>query len=410
MPPIEPSTASPDRQSQARVLRRPEPTALGGLPDPASSAERSELATARRVVVKLGTRVLVGDDGRLVPDRLRGVVRVAAELLRQGREVLLVSSGAVGLGTEMLALGAVPGDLHSRRACAAVGQSRLMGLYQECFAERGILSAQLLLTEEDFDHRQRYLDLRSTVDALLRRGVVPVLNENDAVLHGTMPKKIAGRIFSDNDRLAALVAAKCDADLLVLLTDVTGVYDRDPRHHDDAQLLPRIDNPRAVLTGIDDAPGSTISRGGMRSKVEAARLASLSGCHAVIACGRDRTALHRAVAGVDVGTWFPGVGSLQARRRWIAFAAAPRGVLHLDAGAVEALRRRRASLLPCGVLRVEGRFERGDVVEMRGPGGELVGRGLMFYDAEEARAWCRGQPPEGDHNCLLRRSHVVLES
>ncbi|MEO1370093.1 MAG: glutamate 5-kinase, partial [Acidobacteriota bacterium] len=329
-------------------------------------------------------------------------------------QVMLISSGAFGLGWTTLGVDTAPDDPEARRACAAVGQTQLVSLYQQAFARHGLLCAQLLVTEEDFDHRARYLDLRSTVEHLLRSGVVPILNENDAVVHGTMRKLTRGRaVFADNDRLAALVASKCDADLLVLLTDVDGVYDRNPKDHPDARVLNRIDDGSAVLRSLDDAPGSGSSRGGMRSKVEAARVAAFGGAHVVIASGQEPAALEGVLSGRRAGTWLPAVASLPARRRWIGFAAAAKGALHIDAGAVEALRRRRASLLHVGVARVEGEFERGDVIELRGPDGQLVARGLMSWNVEETRDWVvEGRPPRGldgrEATCLLRRTHVVM--
>ncbi len=378
---------------------------------PRRGIRRPLVAEARRVVIKLGTRVLIDDQGHLVPDRLSQTIRVAARLRRQGRQVILVSSGAVGLGREVLGLAGPPTGAAERRACAAIGQSRLVGCFQQAFANHDLSCGQVLLTEEDFDHRQRYLDLRATLERLLDSGIVPILNENDAVSHGTMPRISGRHVFSDNDRLAALVAAKCDADLLVLLTDVLGVYDRHPQHPN-AQLLEKIEDPGRLLDGIDDGPGSSVSRGGMRSKVDAARIAARGGCHVVIASGRVPQALSKVVAGRTEGTWFPALGSLPARRRWIAYAAAAKGVLYLDSGAVQALRNGRASLLPVGVSGVEGHFDRGDVVELRAPDGTLVGRGLMSWNAEQTRQWCSGQAPSDgirQANCLLRRTHVVLE-
>ncbi|MEO1083182.1 MAG: glutamate 5-kinase, partial [Acidobacteriota bacterium] len=194
-------------------------------PRPAApTIPRPPVAAAQRVVIKLGTRVLVDEDRRLADKRLRRLVRVVAHEWTAGRQVMLVSSGAFGLGWTTLGVDTAPDDPEARRACAAVGQTQLVSLYQQAFARHGLLCAQLLVTEEDFDHRARYLDLRSTIDHLLRSGVVPILNENDAVVHGTMRKLARGRaVFADNDRLAALVASKCDADLLILLTDVDGV-------------------------------------------------------------------------------------------------------------------------------------------------------------------------------------------
>jgi len=374
---------------------------------------RPEVAGADRVVLKLGTRVLTHDDGRLALARLFAVVEAAAQLRRQGKDVLLVSSGAVGLGREALGFAATPDELEERQACAAVGQTRLMGLYQEGFSRLGLVCGQTLLTQGDFDDRERYLNLRATLNALLRRGVVPVINENDAVSTEELAfvRQGRARVFGDNDQLSALVAAELDADLLVLLTDVGGLYDRDPRLHPQARLVTRVDDLDhlgVVVTG----PASEVGRGGMRSKIEAARIAARAGCHAVIASGRDPGVLPRVLAGEELGTWFPARAGLDARRRWIAFAVAPRGVLHLDAGAVEAVRSRGVSLLAAGVERVEGRFRRGDVVDLRGPDGALVGRGMVNWDADVARAWSNGAPPVDIKNrdSLVHRRHLVLEA
>ncbi len=370
------------------------------------------MAAAGRIVVKIGTRVIAGDAGRVVPARLDNVIRAAAGLRDRGREVLIVSSGAVGLGTGALGLDSVPVDLEERQACAAVGQTRLMGLYEQGFAAHGLLCGQVLLTEGDFADRLRYLNLRSTLMTLLRRGVIPVINENDAVSTEELAyaEDEAQAIFGDNDRLSALVAAKLGADLLVLLTDVDGVFDRDPRFDPGARLLSTI---TTAGEGVESAAGSASGsgRGGMKSKVEAAHVAARAGCQAVIASGVAPGALERALAGDDVGTWFPVRGELAAKRRWIAFAARSRGTLELDAGAVEALTKRGSSLLAAGVSRVTGDFRPGDVVELRDPGGRLVGRGMAYCDAEGARRWCRGEPPAGirNHHALVHRDHMVLE-
>ena len=371
---------------------------------------RPPLLEARRVVIKLGTRVLTHDDGRLALARLFGVVEAAAALRREGRDVLLVSSGAVGLGRDALG-GVEPATLADRQACAAVGQTRLMGLYQEGFSRLGLVTAQVLLTQGDFDDRLRYLNLRSTLSRLLEQGVVPVINENDAVsteelaFHGD-----SQRVFGDNDRLSALVATKLGADLLVLLTDVAGVYESDPRENPDAELLPLVERAEDLKAKVGGAR-SQASRGGMQSKVEAAAIAARAGCHAVIASGRAPEALAGVLAGEATGTWFPPRSELPARRRWIAFATGARGRLILDPGAVAALRERGASLLAPGVSRVEGEFQKGEVVELCTASGALVGRGLVACDAEAARRWCEGEAPAGtrNHDALVHRNHLVLE-
>lgn len=380
--------------------------------DPSPEPARAAVARSRRTVIKVGTRVLTDDDGRIALARFSGVVDAAARLRRRGVDVLVVSSGAVGLGREALGLATVPDELEDRQACAAVGQGLLMSLYREAFSRLGLVCAQVLLTQGDFEHRTRYLNLRNTLSALLRRGAVPVINENDVVAtEELVPAVVDSRkVFGDNDRLSALVAAELDADLLVLLTDVDGVYDRDPRRDPGARLLSTVHDP-GPGSGIVAGTGSAAGRGGMRSKLGAAAVASRAGCHAVIASGIDPTALPRVLAGEEVGTWVPAGRGLAAKRRWIAFAVAPRGVLHLDQGAVEAVRHRNASLLPAGVRRVEGNFAGGDVVELRGPDGDEVGRGVVLCDAATARRWCAGDPPDWIRNrhALVNRRHLALE-
>lgn len=371
---------------------------------------RLSVARARRTVLKLGTRVLTHDDGRLALARLSAIVETAAALHRADRDVLMVSSGAVELGREVLGLEATPLEIELRQVCAAVGQTRLMAIYQDALSQFGLVCAQVLLSQGDFGDRTRYLNLRRTLNSLLGRRVVPILNENDAVAIEELEMvDTSRRVFGDNDQLSALVASKLDADLLVLLTDVEGIYDKNPRQHADARLILRCDEP-STLTGVSGS-GSAASRGGMRSKVEAARVAARGGCQAVIASGRESGHLERVLRGEDVGTFFPASGHLRARDRWIAFAAAPRGTLHLDQGAVEALRGKGASLLAAGVRQVEGDFRPGDVVELRGPDGDAVGRGHIPWSGATVRAWCQGSPPPGVSNghCLIRRNYFVLE-
>jgi len=373
---------------------------------------RPEVASARRVVLKVGTRVLTQDTGRLALSRLFAVVEAAVDLRESGREALIVTSGAVGLGKDALGLAESPTDLAERQACAAVGQTRLMSLYQEGFARLGATCGQVLLTQGDFDDRLRYLNLRTTLQALLRRGVVPVINENDAVATEELAlvEDDPRPVFGDNDRLSALVATKLGADLLVLLTDVDGVYDADPRSNPGARLLSRVDAAETALSGAGGAR-SAASRGGMRSKVEAASIAARSSCHAVIASGRLPGVAQRVLAGEEVGTWFPAKPGLPSRQRWIAFATAARGALHLDAGAVAAVRERGASLLAAGLTRVEGEFRAGDVVALHGPDGASVGRGMASVDADTARRWARGERPAGARNrhAVVDRDDLALD-
>jgi len=375
---------------------------------------RSPIADAQRLLVKVGTRVLTADDGGVDQDRLNSIAEDIAMLQRSGREVLLVSSGAVGLGRDTLGLKQAPTRLALRQACAAVGQSQLMALYRQAFAERGVTTAQVLLTESDLDDRARYLNLRSALLALLDRGVVPILNENDVVSTAELAF-LEGEerpVFGDNDRLSALVATKLGADLLVLLTDVPGLHAADPRREPGAPLLAQVD-PEAFGDASKLAGGSAsdLGRGGMRSKVEAALVAARSGCHAVIGSGLTPRSLSQIAAGDEIGTWFPSAGNLSARDRWLAFATAPRGSLHLDSGAVRALLEQGASLLAVGVQQIEGDFERGDVVTLLAPNGQEIGRGMVHCDAAAARRWAKGEGPGGvrNHDALVHRDHLVLE-
>lgn len=378
----------------------------------APTPPRPGVAGAHRVVLKLGTRVLTHDDGALAFSRLVSVAETAASLRREGREVLIVSSGAIGLGRDALGLAGTPVEVDERQACAAVGQTRLMSLYQDAFMRLGITCGQLLLTESDFDDRERYLNLRASLQALLRHRVVPVINENDAVSTAELALTRGPRpVFGDNDRLSALVATKLEADLLVLFTDVGGLYERDPRSDPGARLILQVDGP-ADLGSVVQGAGSAAGRGGMQSKVEAAGVAARGGCHAVITSGREPERWPGLFRGEDVGTWFPARQRPHARQRWIAFAAAPRGTLTLDDGAVSALTERHASLLAAGVTQAEGNFRPGDVVELRNSRGTRLGRGVIAWDAATVRAWCAGHPPEGIRNAhaLIRRDAIVLET
>jgi glutamate 5-kinase len=374
------------------------------------SPERAAVAAARRVVVKIGTRVLCDEDGEPQRERLSQLVATVAGMRGAGREVILVSSGAVGVGRSVLGRAATKAG--PKEACAAVGQSFLIALYQRTFAAHGMACGQLLLGQRDLHQRGRSVRLMRTLDELLRGGVVPVLNENDATGGDGPLASVHGpsSVFSDNDRLAALVAGAMGAQLLVFLTDVDGVFESVPRPGAAAAPLSRIDGA-GQLPAIGRARGGGAGSGGMRSKVEAALIASRGGCDAVIGSGRDPGAFSRLVAGEVVGTWFPAGGRLAARERWIAFAAAPRGVLHLDAGAVRALAAGTASLLGAGVTAVEGSFLAGEVVELRGPDGRLVGRALSKLGADATREGSgSGSGRPGMRSApLVRHANIVLE-
>jgi len=372
-----------------------------------SSADggRAALGAARRCVIKLGTRVLTDDHGRLARPVVARIVDAAAGLRETGREVMIVSSGAVGLGQRTLGLDRACPHRGTRQACAAVGQAELMSVYQGELARHTLSCGQILVSTKDFETRERALHLRHVVTTLLRRGVEPILNENDALGAPAGADDDDEPVFTDNDRLAAIIASEISADLLILLTDVDGVFEDDPRRDAGAKVLPRIDDdtPLPVLTSRG---GTTAGRGGMGSKVAAARLASRSGCHTVIASGRDADVLTRLTQGEKLGSWFPARTGLGARQRWIGVTGPSRGALRLDAGAVVAIRDRSASLLPAGVHHVTGAFGVGDVLDLADDAGAIVGRALSRLDHQATRHACglRVRSPRP----LIRRENIVM--
>ena len=334
------------------------------------------LAAARRVVVKIGSSLLVGAGGLRGP-WLRTLASDLAALRAGGAEVVVVSSGSIALGRAVLGLGAEALPLERSQAAAAVGQIRLARAYEEALEPHGITAAQVLLTLADHQDRRRYLNTRATLGALLRLGVLPVVNENDTVATDEIR-------YGDNDRLAAQVAVTVGADLCVLLSDVDGLYTADPSRDPAARRLDRVDAITPEIEAMAGDAGSGLSRGGMRTKVMAARTATQGGCALVVADGR-RDAPLAALADGAPATWFAPIGSPQAaRKRWIA-AMKPAGEVAVDAGAAAALARGR-SLLPAGVVAVRGVFGRGDPVGVTGPDGRTLARGLARYTAEEARA------------------------
>lgn len=376
---------------------------------------RDALVSAKRIVVKAGTNVVMQDDGGLALSRLYGLIESVARLRHAGREVLVVSSGAVGLGTMRLGLPAKPKTLAAKQAAAAVGQGRLMALYADAFEKLGLVAAQVLLTEEDFTSRERYLNLSATLEELFKLGVVPILNENDTVSTVELkPQEGRSPVFGDNDRLSALVASKTSADLLVLLTDVDGLYTANPRVDPGAQRIPyleRVDDD-SLARAIGGSAGGT---GGMRSKLDAARFANEGGVDVLIANGYQAGVLDHALAGHDVGTFVPTPERRPERLRQIALTRRCEGALILNEGAVMALTERKASLLPIGVTAVEGDFAVGSVVELRDASGRVRGRGLVNYASDACRQLAGHHSREIDrilgwrgYDALVTRDNLVL--
>ncbi len=351
-----------------------------------TSLVRQEIMTAAdTIVVKVGSRVLTGEDGALDDARVAAVADQLARLRLDGRKMVLVSSGAVAAGIGRLGWKRRPTDLAELQAAAAVGQSRLIESYNRALAPHGLNAAQILLTAEDLQHRARYLNVRNTINALFRHGAIPIINENDTVAVDELQIS-----FGDNDRLAALVTNLLRAPLMILLSDVDGVYDRNPREPG-ATLV-------SVITSLgeaqqhfvrDEAGGQRIqlSRGGMASKLRAARIATGAGENVVIAAGRRPNVLIDILAAEEVGTLILAEGrAVDSRKRWIGWSASPRGRLLLDAGAAAAVQSKGRSLLAVGVRSVEGAFAKGDVISMCDPQGQEFARGLSNYSSTEMAA------------------------
>jgi glutamate 5-kinase len=386
---------------------------------------RQDIAAARRIIIKLGTHVITHPESGLALGRLCSLVEGVAAVHRGGREVVLVSSGAVGMGQRALGLARRPDSLGLRQACAAVGQGQLMALYSQNFGQLGVKVAQVLLTQEDLGDRDRALCVRTTLTRLLELGVVPILNENDSVSvrelieyrHAQAQAQGAeapALEFGDNDGLSARVAVALDADLLVLLTDVDGLFTANPRTDPEARRI-------AELADIDEATlaratgSSTGGTGGMASKLEAARLASRAGISVLITSGHHPGALELALGGADVGTLVAPHNRRSTHRRQIAAWAQSRGALIVNDGAIAALVQRKASLLPVGLVRVDGEFSRGDVVEIRDGSGRVLGRGLVNYDAGDCRLLAGRQSGEiagvlgwRGYDAIVTRDNMVL--
>ena len=351
-----------------------------------------------RVVVKLGTRVLTNDYGQMAHDRLAAIVGHLARLIEEGRQVILVSSGAVGLGRDAIGLPPGPSDLATRQACAAIGQSRLMGVYEGLFAQHNLCCAQVLLTQSDFDDTERYENLTRTLGKLMQHRVVPIVNENDVVateeLAYVRPKKTRKgswnsthkskkMSFGDNDQLASILASKLEAELLILLTDVDAVYDKNPNKYADAKPIKQWTVDIEVNSDQDAGAG----RGGMRSKIRSASQAARAGCTAVIASGRDDNTLKFLFTTDPPGTWFQPVGRLSQKHQWIALASTTHGVLVVNDKATDRMRTERASVFATDIIEVEGDFATGQVVEVRDQANVLLGRGATSYPSDIARAW-----------------------
>ena len=375
---------------------------------------RDDWVSVRRVVIKIGTSIVTAGTNQFSSTQVEPLVRSIARLKNEGRQVVLVSSGAVGLGAGRLRLDrARLNDLATRQASAAVGQSLLMHAYEELFSRQKVAIAQVLLTEDDFMDRTGHKNLRRTMEKLLKLGVIPIVNENDTVSTIELELKTDGadRCFGDNDRLAALVMSKLDADALIILTNVDGLL-RTTRSaaSESGEVVPLVTEIDPALRALDTGR-SAFGRGGMQTKLEAVEIAMHTGGLAVIANGNKPDTLDRIFAGEEIGTLFVSGARLKGKRRWIAYAAGVRGRLIVNPGARDAIIKGKASLLASGVLRVENQFEALDVVSIIDSDGNEFARGMTNCTSLEAEHLIRPGSPTGKTGrarVLVTRNNIVL--
>lgn len=338
---------------------------------------RELLKRVKRTVIKIGSGVLTGDDGALDMAVISRICSEIALLRGRGTQVVVVSSGAIAAGRSELGLTEKPRTIPQKQAAAAIGQSRLMRAYEESLAPHGLKAAQVLLTSEDLVNRKRFLNARATIDTLLGFGIIPIINENDTVVVDEIK-------FGDNDNLSALVTNVAESDLLLILTDVDGLYSADPRQDPEAQLIRTVKAVTRDIERIAGGSGSTVGTGGMATKVAAAKKAGRNGVATIMIPGKREGIITAAMRGDEVGTLFLTEGAgLNRRKHWIAYTLKPAGRIIVDDGARTVLVKKGKSLLPSGVTGVEGRFERGACVRVCGPDGREFARGISDYAATE---------------------------
>lgn len=349
--------------------------------------DRQEFINAKRIVIKLGTNVLRNDEGYVSLPRVYTFIEDIANLVKSGKQVIVITSGAVGLGKKRLGLEDTQGTA-LKQACAAIGQGKLMSIYENGFETYGLTAAQILLTEDDFSVRERYLSLRTTMSKLLELGVIPVINQNDTVSTLDVALRYVKEdlqvCFSDNDKLSALVASELDADLLIILSDIDGLYSDNPKTNPDAELIKEVnkvdENVLALASGVSDG-----GRGGMETKLKAAKLVTRFGGKVLIANGKQPYIIKRIFDGEDLGTMFlPSDENLSDKKRWIGYATNIIGKIVVNAGAKEALLAEK-SLLPIGVVEVINTFKKGDVISILDEDKNEIARGIVNYDSESCK-------------------------
>jgi glutamate 5-kinase len=344
---------------------------------------KENIPTYKRIIIKLGTSLLTGGTSNLDMDAISALVSQIAELHRQGKEIIVVSSGAITAGRQKLGRVTERREIPFKQVLASIGQSQLMNVYDTLFSKYNIIVAQALLTRKALNNRAGYLNARNTLLSLIDMDVICIANENDVV----SIDEIREAKFGDNDNLSAMVANLVDADLLLILSDVDGLYTADPRSNPDAQLIPQVDKIDSRVEKMVKGTAGPLGTGGMVTKLEAAKLATSSGVSVVIVKGNEPDIITRVVSGEKTGTLFtPSTAGLESRKRWMMSGLSTKGVLRVDSGACDALRKQQRSLLAAGIVQADGKFQRGDIVDILDADGNQVGCGITNYSAADIAA------------------------
>lgn len=348
--------------------------------------DRKQIINANRIVIKFGTNILTNDEGEISLPRVYSFIEDVSNLKKDGKEIILVTSGAVGLGKKKLGIQNTDA-VAMKQACAAIGQSQLMSIYESAFDQYNLVVAQILLTEDDFSQRKKYLSLRTTLNKLLELNVIPIINQNDTVSTIELDELYSEMqvCFSDNDKLSALVASELDADLLVILSDIDGLFDSNPKTNADAKIISVVENvTQEILSYGSDA--SLGGRGGMKTKLEAARLVTRSGGTVVVANGKTLSIIKQIFSGKETGTIFlPRDEMLSGKKRWIGYATNVLGKLIVNYGAKKAILEKETSLLPIGVVDVINEFKKGEVVSILDENEKEIARGIVNYSSKDCK-------------------------
>lgn len=378
--------------------------------------DREKIIQANRIVIKFGTNILTNEEGDVSLPRVYSFIEDVSKLKKSGKEVILVTSGAVGMGKKKLGVDSTEA-VAMKQACAAIGQSKLMSIYESAFDQYNLVVAQILLTEDDFSQRKKYLSLRTTLNKLLELNVIPIINQNDTVSTIELDELYLNMqvCFSDNDKLSALVASELEADLLVILSDIEGLFDSNPKTNPDAKIIPVVEQvTQEILNFGEDA--SAGGRGGMKTKLEAARLVSRSGGVVLIANGKTPSVINQIFSGQNIGTIFlPNDEMLSGRKRWIGYATNVLGKLIVNYGAKKAIIEKETSLLPVGLVNVINEFKKGEVVSILDENEREIARGIVNYSSDDCRKIAGAQSEDisrilghKNYDAIITRDNITI--